>query len=116
MVWNADRNGAATTERYMRLVVTGGAGFIGSAATCHAVRAGHDVLTVDKLTYAGRRDALAEVMLSPRHNFLRADIAESQAMDGAFRDFDPDAVLHLAAESHVDRSIDTPESFVTTNV
>jgi dTDP-glucose 4,6-dehydratase len=100
----------------MRLIVTGGAGFIGSAAVCHAVRAGHDVLTIDKLTYAGRRDALAEVMASPHHHFLQADVAESRAMDTALRDFDPDAVLHLAAESHVDRSIDAPEAFVMTNV
>jgi dTDP-glucose 4,6-dehydratase len=100
----------------MRLVVTGGAGFIGSAAVCHAVRAGHDVLTIDKLTYAGHREALAEVAASPHHHFLQADVTESRAMDMAFRDFDPDAVLHLAAESHVDRSIDAPEAFVATNV
>jgi dTDP-glucose 4,6-dehydratase len=100
----------------MRLMVTGGAGFIGSAAVCRAVRDGHHVLTVDKLTYAGRREALAEVSASPRHRFLQADIADSNAMDTAFREFDPDAVLHLAAESHVDRSIDEPEAFVATNV
>ena len=100
----------------MRLIVTGGAGFIGSAAVSRAVHAGHDVLTIDKLTYAGRREALAEVMLSPRHCFLHADVADSDAMDTALRDFDPDAVLHLAAESHVDRSIDEPEAFVATNV
>ena len=100
----------------MRLVVTGGAGFIGSAVVSRAVRAGHDVLTIDKLTYAGRREALAEVMLSPHHCFLQADVADSDAMDSAVRDFDPDAVFHLAAESHVDRSIDEPEAFVTTNV
>jgi dTDP-glucose 4,6-dehydratase len=80
------------------------------------VRAGHDVLTIDKLTYAGHRDALAEVVASPRHHFLQADIADSRAMETALRDFDPDAVLHLAAESHVDRSIDAPEAFVATNV
>jgi dTDP-glucose 4,6-dehydratase len=100
----------------LRLIVTGGAGFIGSAAVCRAVRDGHDVLTVDKLTYAGRREALAEVMTAPRHRFLQADIADGRAMETAFRDFDPDAVLHLAAESHVDRSIDEPEAFVATNV
>jgi dTDP-glucose 4,6-dehydratase len=100
----------------MRLMVTGGAGFIGSAAVCRAVRESHDVLTVDKLTYAGRRDALAEVMAAPRHHFLQADIADGHAMETAFRDFDPDIVLHLAAESHVDRSIDVPEAFIATNV
>ena len=100
----------------MRLIVTGGAGFIGSAAVRRAVHDGHDVLTVDKLTYAGRRAALAEVMNSPRHRFLQADIADAHAMVSAFREFDPDAVLHLAAESHVDRSIDDPGAFIETNV
>jgi dTDP-glucose 4,6-dehydratase len=100
----------------MRLMVTGGAGFIGSAVVCRAVRDANDVLTVDKLTYAGRREALAEVMTSPRHRFLHADIADTGLMDRAFREFDPDAVLHLAAESHVDRSIDEPETFIATNV
>src|SRR4051794_36447839 len=100
----------------MRLIVTGGAGFIGSAAVCRAVQAGHDVLTIDKLTYAGRREALTEVMASPHHQFLQADIADSQALESALRDFDADAVLHLAAESHVDRSIDNPEAFIATNV
>jgi dTDP-glucose 4,6-dehydratase len=100
----------------MRLIVTGGAGFIGSAAVCRAVDAGHDVLTIDKLTYAGRREALAAVMASPRHHFLQADIADSDAIEAAISDFDPDVVLHLAAESHVDRSIDNPSAFLDTNV
>jgi dTDP-glucose 4,6-dehydratase len=100
----------------MRLVVTGGAGFIGAAAVCHAVRAGHIVLTIDKLTYAGRLEALAEVSASPCHHFLQADIADGRAMEAAFAEFRPDAVLHLAAESHVDRSIDDPNLFITTNV
>jgi len=100
----------------MRLIVTGGAGFIGSAAVCWAVGADHEVLTIDKLTYAGRREAIAGVMDSPRHQFVHADVADESAVDDAFRDFDPDAVLHLAAESHVDRSIDDPEAFVATNV
>jgi len=82
----------------MRLIVTGGAGFIGSAAVCRAVGAGHQVLTIDKLTYAGRREAFAEVMDSPSHRFVHADVADESAVDGAFRDFDPDAVLHLAAK------------------
>jgi dTDP-glucose 4,6-dehydratase len=100
----------------MRLIVTGGAGFIGSAVVRDAVHGGHDVLTIDKLTYAGRVDALAEVMASPRHSLLRADIADHDAMESAFRGFDPDAVLHLAAETHVDRSIDDPGTFLATNV
>jgi dTDP-glucose 4,6-dehydratase len=100
----------------MRLMITGGAGFIGSAAVCRAVRDGHEVLTVDKLTYAGHREALAEMLGSACHQFLQADVADSRAMASAFRDFDPDSVLHLAAETHVDRSIDEPEAFVATNV
>ncbi len=100
----------------MRLIVTGGAGFIGSAVVCHAVKAGHDVLTVDKLTYASNPDALGDVVGSARHHFVQADVADSTAMEQAFRDFDPDAVLHLAAESHVDRSIDDPAAFLDTNV
>ena len=100
----------------MRLIVTGGAGFIGSALVRHAVGQNHDVLTIDKLTYAGRRESIEEVMASPRHQFLQADIADAAAMNSAFSDFDPDAILHLAAESHVDRSIDEPGIFVRTNV
>ena len=100
----------------MRLIVTGGAGFIGSAVVCRALRENHEVLTIDKLTYAGRLEGLAEAMASPRHHFLHADIADGKAMENAFRDFEPDAVMHLAAESHVDRSIDEPAAFVATNV
>src|ERR1700723_1401099 len=100
----------------MRLVVTGGAGFIGSAVVCRAIREGHTVLTIDKLTYAGRLDALSEVASSPHHQFLKADVTDGAAMEMAFVAFDPDAVLHLAAESHVDRSIDDPNTFITTNV
>jgi dTDP-D-glucose 4,6-dehydratase len=100
----------------LKIIVTGGAGFIGSAVVRHAVHAQHDVLTVDKLTYAGRKEALAEVLTSPRHRFLRADIADKAAMAEAFTEFGPDAVLNLAAESHVDRSIDAPDAFIATNI
>ena len=100
----------------MKILVTGGAGFIGSAVVRHAIRAQHDVLTLDKLTYAGRKEAIAEALTSPRHRFVRANIADSAAMKQAFREFNPDAVLNLAAESHVDRSIDDPEPFVSTNI
>jgi dTDP-glucose 4,6-dehydratase len=100
----------------MRLVVTGGAGFIGATVVLRAVHDGHNVMTIDKLTYAGRLEWLAEVMSSARHHFLHADIADAQAMQIAIRDFEPDAVMHLAAESHVDRSIDDPGAFVATNV
>ena len=89
----------------MRLIVTGGAGFIGSAAVCRAVQDGHTVLTIDKLTYAGRLEALSEVSRSPHHRFLQADIADSAAMTTAFAEFEPDAVLHLAARvTSIDRS------------
>lgn len=67
---------SSATGGCMRLMVTGGAGFIGSAAVCHAVLRGYDVLTVDKLTYAGRRDTLAEIAASPRHHFMQADVAD----------------------------------------
>jgi dTDP-glucose 4,6-dehydratase len=100
----------------LKILVTGGAGFIGSAVVRHAVHARHDVLTVDKLTYAGRKEALGEVLTSPRHRFLRADIADKAAMADAFTQFSPDAVLNLAAESHVDRSIDAPDAFIATNI
>lgn len=100
----------------MRLIATGGAGFIGSALVCDAVRSGHGVLTINKLTYVGRREALVEVIGSPRHHFLQADIADRQAMESAIEGFDPDALIHLAAERHVDRSIDDASAFVATNV
>lgn len=98
------------------MIVTGGAGFIGSSVVNRAVRDGHDVLTIDKLTYAGRLEALADVSTSPHHRFFEADVADRTAMMAVFRDFDPDGVLHLAAESHVDRSIDDPGDFVVTNI
>ena len=100
-----------------RCIVTGGAGFIGSALVRHLV---HDteatVLVVDKLTYAGNLESLKEVADSPRYSFLEADICDQAAMDKAFADFRPDPIFHLAAESHVDRSIDGPGEFIRTNV
>jgi dTDP-glucose 4,6-dehydratase len=101
----------------MRLLITGGAGFIGSAFVRMMVRQhGHDVLNVDKLTYAASTEALEEVGGDPRHRLLRADICDRAAMADAFRTFRPEGVVHLAAESHVDRSIDGPGAFVQTNV
>jgi len=100
-----------------RFLVTGGAGFIGSAFVRHAVAAtDHHVLVVDKLTYAGNLDSLVPVKDHPRFRFVRADIADAAAMKAALADFHPDVILHLAAESHVDRSIDGPAAFVETNV
>lgn len=101
----------------MKIVVTGGAGFIGSALVRHFIgRTEHEVLVVDKLTYAGNLGSLASVKDHPHFHFSRTDICDRPAMAGLFKSFDPDAVMHLAAESHVDRSIDGPADFVTTNV
>ncbi|MBR2584695.1 MAG: dTDP-glucose 4,6-dehydratase, partial [Thermoguttaceae bacterium] len=101
----------------MRVIVTGGAGFIGSAVIRYAVGSlGWTVLNIDKLTYAGNLSSLRDVENDPRYSFLKADICDTSAMRGAFESFRPDAVMHLAAESHVDRSIDGPGEFIRTNV
>jgi len=100
-----------------RILVTGGAGFIGSALVRLLVASSEaEVLVVDKLTYAGNLDSLASIADSPRFRFLKADICDGPAMAQALADFRPDVVIHLAAESHVDRSIDGPRAFVETNV
>ncbi|GAC1574018.1 MAG: dTDP-glucose 4,6-dehydratase [Sphingomicrobium sp.] len=100
----------------MRIIVTGGAGFIGSALVRHLVASGHDVLTIDALTYAGNRASLRDVEGNPRHRFLHANICDRGAMDAAIAEFRPDRVMHLAAESHVDRSITGAADFIQTNV
>jgi dTDP-glucose 4,6-dehydratase len=99
-----------------KILVTGGAGFIGSALVRHLLAAGDAVVTVDKLTYAGNLESLATVADHPRHRFLQADIGDAERMAATFEEHRPDAVVHLAAESHVDRSIDGPRAFITTNV
>jgi dTDP-glucose 4,6-dehydratase len=97
--------------------VTGGAGFIGSALVRHIIHSTKcSVLNVDILTYAANVNSLATIKNSPNYNFLRADIRDAEAMTKAFSEFQPDAVVHLAAESHVDRSIDGPAAFLSTNV
>lgn len=100
----------------MKLLVTGGAGFIGSALCRHVVAAGGGIVNVDKLTYAANPDALAAIADSPLYSFYQSDICDRPALDAVFEREQPDAVVHLAAESHVDRSISGPEAFVTTNV
>ncbi|MBR9763135.1 MAG: dTDP-glucose 4,6-dehydratase [Rhodobacteraceae bacterium] len=100
----------------MKLLVTGGAGFIGSAVVRQAIRAGHEVINLDALTYAACLDNLAEVADSPLYHFEHADIREAGALERIFAVHAPCAVMHLAAESHVDRSIDGPSAFIDTNV
>jgi dTDP-glucose 4,6-dehydratase len=99
-----------------RLLVTGGAGFIGSAVVRRAVHAGWQVLNLDKLTYAGSLSTVADVQDEPNYEFVHGDIAERSLMRALLGRFRPTAVLHLAAESHVDRSIDGPAAFIETNV
>ena len=101
----------------MRVLVTGGAGFIGSAVIRHLILdKGYDVLNVDKLTYAGTLSSLLPVASNPSYRFLRADICDGRAISEAFSTFKPDRVMHLAAESHVDRSITGAREFIETNV
>jgi dTDP-glucose 4,6-dehydratase len=100
----------------MKLLVTGGAGFIGSAVVRQAVQAGHSVVNLDALTYAACLDNVALVAGSPLYRFEHADIRDRAALDRIFASHTPDAVMHLAAESHVDRSIDGPSDFVETNI
>ena len=100
----------------MKLLVTGGAGFIGSAVVRRAVRQGHEVVNLDALTYAACLDNVAEVAGSNLYSFEQADIRDRAALDRVFALHRPDAVMHLAAESHVDRSIDGPADFIETNI
>jgi len=100
----------------MKLLVTGGAGFIGSAVVRLAVARGHHVVNLDKLTYAACLDNLAPVVDSPLYAFEQADICDRAAMDRILADHRPDVIMHLAAESHVDRSIDGPGTFIATNI
>ncbi len=101
----------------MRILVTGGAGFIGSALVRHLMTASeHEVLVYDKLTYAGVLSSLTPVANNPRYSFIKADIADAGAVAKALADFRPQVIAHLAAERHVDRSIDGPADFIQTNI
>lgn len=101
----------------MRFLITGGAGFIGSAVIRFLIeQTNHQVINVDKLTYAGNLESLAEVSDSDRYYFKQEDICDSKAIEQLFNEFRPDVVMHLAAESHVDRSISDPVEFIHTNV
>ena len=101
----------------MKILLTGGAGFIGSAVVRQLIReTDHEVINVDKLTYAGNLESLAEAGTDPRHHFEQVDICDADEVQRVFATHQPDAVMHLAAESHVDRSIDGPGAFIQTNV
>ncbi len=104
-------------ETSMKILVTGGAGFIGSALVRHLIAStSHQVINLDNLTYAGNLESLAPVADSPRYAFEQVDIRDAAGVAGCFKRHRPDAVMHLAAESHVDRSIDGPAAFMETNI
>ncbi len=101
----------------MKILVTGGAGFIGSAVIRHIINHTSDeVINLDKLTYAGNLDSLEEVKQSPRYTFIQGDICDRSAIDEILNTHQPDCIMHLAAESHVDRSIDGPAVFIESNI
>jgi dTDP-glucose 4,6-dehydratase len=101
----------------MKLIITGGAGFIGSAVVRYVINHTNDeVLVIDKLTYAGNLESLDDVLANERFCFKQIDICDRTSLDAVINDFNPDIIMHLAAESHVDRSIDNPAAFIETNI
>ena len=98
------------------LFITGGAGFIGSEAVHQAVKKNWNVINIDKLTYSGNLASLSDIADAPNYQFVQADICDAQTMNQLFQGKQPDMILHLAAESHVDRSIDSPQPFLETNI
>lgn len=100
----------------MKILITGGAGFIGSAVVRQAIRDGHEVVNLDVLTYAACLENIADVASSDRYTFVQADLRDRTSLSAVFTDHKPDTVMHLAAESHVDRSIDGPSDFIETNI
>ena len=101
----------------MKILITGGAGFIGSAVIRHLIaNTEHHVVNVDKLTYAGNLESLKEIETDSRYQFEHVDICDAKQIERVFSEHKPDAVMHLAAESHVDRSIDGPAEFMHTNI
>ncbi len=104
-------------QSFMKILVTGGAGFIGSALIRYIIGStDNQILNVDKLTYAGNLESLSEVENDSRYRFVQADICDRKAMDQVFEEYKPDLIMHLAAESHVDRSIDGSAAFIETNI
>ena len=104
-------------EEAKKILVTGGAGFIGSAVIRYLINTiGCFVLNVDKLTYAGNLNSLKNVISNPKYSFEKLDICDVQKLDRAIKEYKPNIIMHLAAESHVDRSIDGPSDFIQTNI
>ena len=100
----------------MRILITGGAGFIGSAVVRKAIKEGHTIKNIDKLTYAACLESLDSICNHPNYSFEKIDVCNRDDLIDCFNRFKPDAIMHLAAESHVDRSIDAPSTFIYTNI